>query len=65
MGLGGFLYFGLSSNLRASARRRAGDELAGPVSWQARLAVNPFKNRRILASAALRRGDDFVIVPPI
>jgi len=33
--------------------------------WQATLAVNPFKNRRILASAALRRGDDFGMVPPI
>jgi hypothetical protein len=34
-------------------------------NWQATLLVNPFKNRRILASAALRRGDDFGMVPPI
>src|SRR5437867_7010864 len=34
MGLGGFLYFGPSPNLRASARRRAGDKLAGPVSGE-------------------------------
>ena len=45
-----------ADNLRAAARA---------TSWQARLAVNPFKNRRILASAALRRGDDFGMVPPI
>ena len=31
----------------------------------ARFAVNPFKNRWILVSAALRRGDDFGMVPPI
>src|SRR5438128_1801777 len=34
MGLGGFLYFGPSPNLRASARRRAGDKLAGRVSGE-------------------------------
>jgi hypothetical protein len=59
MGLGGFLYFGPTPNLKANVRRGAGDSLAG------RLAVNPFKNRRILAFAALRRGDDFGMVPPI
>jgi hypothetical protein len=59
MGLGGLLYFGPSPNLKASACRRAGK------IWLARLPVNPFKNRRILASAALRRGDDFGMVPPI
>jgi hypothetical protein len=59
MGLGGFLYFGPDPNLKASARGGAGDSSAG------RLLVNPFKNRRILASTALRRGDDFGMVPPI
>jgi hypothetical protein len=59
MGLGGFLYFGPSPTAwLVTATARAEIPLA-------RLPVNPFKNRRILASAALRRGDDFGMVPPI
>src|SRR5215204_4990697 len=34
MGLGGFLYFGPTPNLKASVRRGAGDNLAGPVSGE-------------------------------
>jgi len=47
------------------ANLRASGAIARAVVGLARLAVNPFENRRILASAALRRGDDFGMVPPI
>jgi len=56
MGLGGLLHFGAG---RVPARGRA------PIFREAHLPVIPFKIRRFLASAALRQGGDFGMVPPI
>ena len=55
MGLGGLLYFRTEASLATS----------GVIFRPARLAVIPFKNLRFLASAALRQGGDFGMVPPI
>jgi hypothetical protein len=53
-GLGGFCIFRL---FRVQPR-----ETGQPRRY---FPVIPFKNRRFLPSAALRRGDDFGMVPPI
>jgi hypothetical protein len=44
--------------------RQAGPALPSAGRWPF-LWMIPFKNRRFLPSAALRRGDDFGMVPPI
>jgi hypothetical protein len=57
---------GPSGAIKAGWRisRQADYPASGPVRLPL-LSVIPFKNRRFLVSAALRRGGDFGMVPPI